>query len=510
MSDIPIMVFDADSARAAARNAAALAAASVVSKGALFLWQLVLTRLLAQGDYGIYGTIGGMLVIAATLPEFGMGLIVLRDVAQRRELAGKALSATLVMQPLLALLAYGGLILAGALLGYEQRIQALLPLAGLSLFVDVLGNMVHNQLLAREQMVIPSLISVGHILLLILLVGGALLGGLGLPGLYGATIMAGSLRALAYWLALLRTGVRTTWPPDRAVMWGLLANGAPLALGAFLGTAYQHADKIITTATIGEQNTALLTVAFVIVHGMIELLSTTVLVAVFPLMSRQHGAGQRDAFNFLVEKIAFLTLVFTVPLGVAIAVLASPLVALLFDPSYTPTTDVLSVLVWYAVVTMVANVFAQVLTIQNRQARLLVIRAGGLALNIGLSLLLLPRIGPAGAAVSSLVAELGVVSMLLRQWDDRGEHLRRLRPRLLKLAVAGLAMFLVMAALRLAGEHVPGYLGGALAVLALALGGAVYAGMAGLLAVTLPEDRAFIRQVVTAMPGASLVARLWR
>lgn len=490
---------DAAAARTAARNATALALASIVSKGALFVWQLVLTRLLTPSGYGIYGTIGGMLAVAATLPEFGMGLIVLRDVAQRRELAGRALSATLVVQPLLAAVAYAALIAAGALLGYEEAIRSLLPLAGLSLFVDLLGNMVHNQLLAREQMVVPSLISIGHILALILLVGAALLGGLGLPGLYGATIAAGALRALAYWLTLLRAGVRTAWPFDRATARLLLINGAPLAVSSFLGMAYQHADKIITTAVIGEENTALLTAAFVIVVGVVELLSTTVLVAVFPLMSRQHGAGERAAFDFLVEKIATFTLVLTAPIGVVTSLLASPLVALLFGPDFTRTTDVLAALIWFGVVTMVANVFAQVMMIQNRQRWLLVIRAGGLALNVVMSLILLPRLGAPGAAVSSVTAEALVLVILAREWDRDGARLARLGPRLIRLGGAALIMAGVVVGARAVSP-----------LLALVAGGGAYLAAVALLRVVTPEDRDFLRQVIAAMPGGGWVARRWR
>ncbi len=510
MTDGTAALLDDTSARRAARNAAALAVASIVAKGALFLWQLVLNRLLTQADYGIYGTIGGMMVIAATLPEFGMGLIVLRDVAQRRELAGKTLSATLAMQPLLAAVAYGGLILAGALLGYDQAIRGLLPLAGLSLFIDTLGNMVHNQLLAREQMVIPSIISVAHIGALIALAGLALLGGLGLWGLYWATIAAGGLRALAYWITLVRAGVRLAWPLDRAVMGGLLINGAPLMVNSFLGTAHMHVDKIITTATIGEANTALLLAAFVVVAGVVELLSTTVLVAVFPMMSRQHGSGQREAFDFLVEKIAFLTLVVTVPIGVVTSALASPLVAVLFSPQYTRTTDVLAVLIWYGVVTMMANVFAQVLMIQNRQLRLLGIRAGGLVFNVLLALFLLPRLGAPGAAISSVVAEVAVTAILLRHWDTTGEHRRRLGPRVLRLAAAGAIMALAMVGIQAAGAEAATPGSPFLPLVALVVGGAVYLAAVGLLSVIAPDDRGFIRQVLVSLPGGSLVARVWR
>ncbi len=498
-----------DASRTAARNAAALAVASIASKGVLFLWQLVLIRFLTQGEYGIYGTLGGMMVVAATLPEFGMGLIVLRDVAQRRELAGKTLAATLVIQPLFGLVAYGGLILAGALLGYSPEIRALLPLAGLSLFVDLLGNMVHNQLLAREQMIVPSIIGVGHILLLVALVAVALFGGLGLPGLYWATIAAGAARALVYWVALVRGGIGTVWPLDRAIVGGLLINGAPLAVNSLMGSAYQHIDKIVTTATIGEANTGLLTAAFVLVAGMVELLNTTVMVAVFPMMSRQHGERDLEAFDFLVGKLAYLTLVVALPIGLAISLLASQVV-LIFGSGYTATTDVLAVLIWYGVITMVGNVFAQVMMIRNQQTRLLFLRAGGLVFNIVLLLILLPRLGTPGAAVSSVVAELVMVLVLMRQWDTDGRWLRGLLPRLSRLLLAAAGMAAVILALR-PSEMATADPQAALRLgLALLGGGLIYVGLvlgAGAIA---PNDRAFIRQVLVSMPGGGLVARVWK
>ncbi|MBN2470297.1 MAG: polysaccharide biosynthesis C-terminal domain-containing protein, partial [Anaerolineae bacterium] len=409
-----------------------------------------------------------------------------------------------------ALLAYGGLILTGVLLGYDESILRLLPLAGLSLFVDLLGNMVHNQLLAREQMIIPSIISVAHIFILIGLVALALLGGMGLPGLYIATIGAGALRALAYWVALARSGVRTVWPLDWQVALGLVINGAPLMVNSFLGTAYQHVDKIVMTATIGQENTAYLLVAFLIVAGMVELLSTTVLVAVFPMMSRQYGAGEHEAFAFLVQKIAFLTLVITVPIAVMVSVWAATLVTLLFSAEYTRTIEIVQVLIWYGVVTMVANVFAQVLMIQNRQTRLLGIRAAGLTLNVILLLALLPRIGPVGAAVGSLLAEFLVVGLLIRQWERRAALLRDVGPRVLRLGLVGAGLAAGMLLVRAAGGVATGAAAVVLAALAGIAGLAVYGAAVWFGGVIAPDDRGFIRQVLVSMPGGGAVARVWK
>ena len=110
----------------------------------------------------------------------------------------------------------------------------------------------------------------------------------------------------------------------------LLINGAPIAMTSFLALAYQHADKLITTALIGTDGTGQLTAGFVIVFGVIELLSTTVLVAVFPLMSRTYGSGQRELFELMLEKLSFFNLMLSLPIAIYTSLLAVPLAAWLF------------------------------------------------------------------------------------------------------------------------------------------------------------------------------------
>ena len=81
--DASVEGFSSATAKRAARNATALALSNVASKGLMFIWQLMLARWLGSGDYGIYGTIGALLSVGAAFPEFGMGLIVIRDIANR-------------------------------------------------------------------------------------------------------------------------------------------------------------------------------------------------------------------------------------------------------------------------------------------------------------------------------------------------------------------------------------------------------------------------------------------
>lgn len=488
-----------EATRRAARNAGALAISTVVAKGLLFVWQLALARWLGAGDYGAYGTIGALLAIGAAIPEFGMGLIVVRDVATRPHDAGRYLGATLVMQPLLAGAAYGALLVAAWLLGYDDMLRALLALAALSLLIDALGNMAYNQLIAFERMAITALISALHVGALVAFGAAALAAGGGLTGLYVAILSANMLRSGALWAVLRQGGVRPAFPLDRAIARGLLINGAPLALSSFLTLAYQHADKVITTALLGTEGTGQLTAAFVITFGVIELLSTTVLVAVFPLMSRTYSSGMRAMFEFMIEKLAFFNLLLSLPVALITSLLAVPLAALLFGADFARTASVLAVLIWYTSAAMISAVFAQALLIENRQRRTLAIRASGLALNVVLNLILLPAIGVAGAAVATLVSELVVLGGLVSSFRFPADWWARVRSHLWRMALAGAGMAAAIIALR--GVH---------PLLAAAVGVPVYLALVLALGAIARDDWDLIYRLVMAMPGGAWIGRWWK
>ncbi|MEW6578860.1 MAG: oligosaccharide flippase family protein [Chloroflexota bacterium] len=497
--DVATGGFTSAVAQRAARNATALALSNIASKGVLFAWQLLLARWLGAEGYGVYGTIGALLAVGAAIPDFGMGLIVIRDVANRPQDANRYLTATLTLQPILAALGYVVLTVAAFLFDYDAELRALLAFAALSLLVDALGNMCHNQLLAIERMVIPAAIATGHVILLVILAGIALAAGAGLWGLYAATLIAGLLRAAVYWAALLRAGARPQFPVDRAVARGLLIAGWPIAVTSFLALAYQHADKLLTTALIGAEGTGQLTAGFVIVFGVIELLSTTVLVAVFPLMSRTYAGGQRRLFEVMLEKLAFFNLTLSLPIAIFTSLLAVPLSAWVFGAEFTRTADVLRILIWYTVVTMIVNVFAKALLVQNRQRRLMIIRAGGLALNVLLLLILLPALDVPGAAVATLIAESAILVAVVRSFTFPADWWGRVINHLWRMALVGVLLAGIVLALRTVHPLVAALVGAPAYVALLLLSGALAR-----------DDWDLIYRLATAMPGGALIGRWWR
>lgn len=486
-------------ARRAARNAAALAVARIVSSGALFLWQLLLGRVLGDTQFGIYSTVGALIGIGAAFTAFGMSLIVIRDVARAPSKAGHYLSSTLFLQTLLAALAYAGLNGAALLLGYGAEIRALVGIAAISLFVDALGTMAYDQLLAQERMASASVVEVGHLLLRIAAALAVLAAGYGLIGVYVVTILMGAGRASALWVMLARTGVRPAFPLDRSLARDLLINSAPLALSAFINMAYTQVDKLMSTSVLTAADTGHFNAAFVIVVGVVELLSTTVIVALYPMMSRAYTPdGDNRTFYFIIEKVAFFTLLLGVAVGLVLSLYAAEVTVPLFGADFRPAADVLRALIWYAALTMIVNVYAQGMMVQNRQRRYVALRTGGFVVKLTANLVLLPRVGVIGAALASVLAEMFVLLIAARQFPPESGWSAAAR-RLVKVAAAALIAGAIM--VLLSGVH---------AVLGIAGGLAAYVAVLLLIGVLAADDWDLLYRLAAAMPGGRLILRYWK
>ena len=486
--------------RRAARNAGVLAVTSLLSKGLLFGWQFVLARWLGDAAFGIYGTVGALAVIATVIGSFGMGLIVMRDVAQQPERAGDYLTATLFMQTVLVAVAFLVMNTAALLLGYSDAVRVFTALTGVGLIIDIYGNMASDQLLAQERMVTTSIVETVHIAARVGLVAAALWAGFGLPGLYLGGLAASALRSGVFWRALARTGVQPTFPLNWKIAMPLLRNSTPLMLAAVLVLIYQQADKLMSTAFLTEASTGYLTIAFVIIVGVIELLNGTVLIATYPLMARYYANGG-EAFGFLVEKLVFFTTLVALPLCLLLSIFSSDIILLLLGEMYLPTAAVLRVLIWYALASMLVNVFARGMMVQNRQQQLLVIRGSGLALNLALNLafLALLDLGLMGLVVASVIAEGAILTAMLLTFRQQGLEMRRLTARLLRPlavgAIAGAVMLLT------APVHF---------MVGMALGGAAYAGLVVFAPVLLADEWDLLYRLVAAMPGGGFVRRWWQ
>jgi O-antigen/teichoic acid export membrane protein len=484
----------------AVQNVGVLVVASIISKGVLFVWQIVLGNWLGVTDYGIYNTVFALIAVAMPVASFSMGLILIREVAKHPERTAQYWSTVLIVQTVLAGVAYAGAVVSAILAGYSDLIIAYTAIASLSVLIDVFGSQGNDLLLAQERMPLASAIEIGHIVLRVGLSVLALAIGWGLLGVYVATIASGLMRTSILWGVHWRDGLRPSFPIDRVLLREMLINSAPLAITAVLTLAYQHADKLMTTAIIGERNTGYLGPAFVINFGVIEVLSTSIIVAIYPMMARYHGDGKNELFGFLVEKVTRFIFILILPITLILSIYADDIVALIFAPEFAPTAGVLRILIWYTCLTVTGNMIAKAFIIQNRQQMVTLIRSFGLALNILLNtIFLLQWRDPRGAAIASVLAEILILVLFIWRFKAKGWQIVRFLQGVLGIVLLGLMAGGIMLIL-----HSLPLLMGAI------VGGIVYVVLLLFTPILQNDDWDLIYRIVTNIPFGHLITRYWQ
>lgn len=489
----------ASDAKRAARNVGALMSASVVSKGLLFVWQIALAKFLGPSELGVFNTIVGLLGIAVVIVGFGTGVIAIREIANKPKKIGQYAATLLFIQTFLAGVGYIGAIVASFALG-DSIISGFTAIAALSLIIDMFGSIGNDLLLAQERMVISSVIDIVHIVLRVALAAAALYIGWGLLGVYLATIFSGIVRSSLFWFIHLRDKLHPVWPLEQEIVIPLVRDAAPIAMAAILSQTYAHADKLMTTGLIGVESTGFLAPAFLIHFGISEMLSTQLMLAMYPMMARYYDADKTETFGFIVEKLARFTLILVLPIALVLTIFASSIILLIFDAAYTPTIGILQIVVWFTLFSVIRAVFSRALLVQNKQTYTLKVLVVSLSLNIVLNTILLLRYrDPRGAAVASVIAEGLTLFLLAWAFHANGFKWRRVIPQTLRILVVGVMAALVMIGAGLIHPLVGILFGGMIYLAGIIFGGALS-----------EDDWDLLYRLVAAMPGGEIIRRYWK
>lgn len=271
--------------------------------------------------------------------------------------------------------------------------------------------------------------------------------------LCGGVLVGGALQALLPCVGLKRAGWRWQWDfsPSPA-----LRQVFVLFLPGMLGAAVMQLNTTISRFLAYSLDDRAVSVLY-LANRLVELPLGVFVVAVstvfFPDMARFAARGEREAFAHRFQQGVRLILAITIPAALGLALLAEPILRTLFeygafraaDVSATATLLVAfaAALPFYGYATMATRVF------HSMQDTRFPVRVAlwNMALNVGLSLLLMQWLGTLGLALANGVASVAQCVFLARELGRRdgalgfGVNWRELG----KIALAGAAMALAVA-----------------------------------------------------------------
>jgi|GEM_PF-1601549 len=234
------------------------------------------------------------------------------------------------------------------------------------------------------------------------------------------------------------------WSPERRSARIILRESVGYGLSSMMSCIYARVDVLMLRVLKGEAAVGLYSAAVRITEAVYSCVSVAVNTAFPRAVAESRTSRVRAAI--LARRALRTSMLFAVPTAVGAAVAGGPILAWVAGPGFAGA-DVLVALLGAVAVPATAAIVVSTfgLGVYGRSRALLVATTVGAAVNAGLNLLLLPRLGLEGAAVTTILAQAAVVFVGLRAAE--GSVVLGLRrttlPWLLPSALMGLGVLLV-------------------------------------------------------------------
>lgn len=385
------------------------AAAQLVALGGVVLLQaaysILVARILGVEDFGRFAFAFSIIQILLIGCDLGLHNTAIRrisaDLKSSPTLFATFFHLKLVVSSLLVLL----VILLSLFLRETREIQIALCLFGLGMFFHSMNAVLNITFQAHGKLYLSSLnqflISLFQLMIgiTLLALGGRLI------SLSFAYLLAALSAFLINWrifqvrIHAIRLQAGEGWKR-------FIRDSLPVGLGTFFNTISARIDVTLLTLLAGSYQAGIYSAAYR-VHFVSTNIPLGVFSAVLPAM--MSFGKDREPVRRLFRKSAGLMVAVSIPLAIALFILAERLIDLLYGELYQLSADNLRILAWSLIPLFVGMAFSHVMLSQATLVKRLPLVAGlGMVINIGANLVLIPRMEGLGAALSTLITELAL------------------------------------------------------------------------------------------------------
>ena len=393
------------------------ATASAGSAVLLLVLLVIAGRWLSIEDYGRFQYALGLATIVETIMDIGLGPVTVRMVA--RDKAGAARLFRNVLGLKLVWVALGLIVLAvvAPILRSDPVVVRVCYLIGVSSAVRSYLLTTRGLLQGLDRFDIEALLVVCDRMLLLVTGAGVLLAGHGIQAL-ALAFVASRVTMLVVVMALVGRFLGPIAPRvDRAAWRELQSAALPLGFFMIALNTYTYIDTVILGVMRSDTEVGWYTASYRVYEGLTY--APSILAAVLTPRLSYLFVSDRQAHGNLLRKVLLAAVALGVVLGGLGALFASPILTTVFGVAYAPGTAPLQILAGGSLFVFSTWILHAAAISTNLDRRLLITTVVGLASNVALNLVLIPRWGISGAAWATVIAEALTVVLLFVQVKRR-------------------------------------------------------------------------------------------
>ena len=371
------------------------------------LW---LARYLGPANFGALNYALALTGLFSFFAAFGLKDIVVRDIVRAPDLAGVILGTSAVLHMIGALTAFLLLMVSiNYLRPNDSMMHGIVAILGgvlLFKFSDLalywFESEIQSKYIVWTQLVV--LVSFSAIKVLLIVNDGSLLS--------FAWVSLAESAALATLLLLVfhaRGFSITKLSFNSARALSLLRDSWPLALSSLAILVYMKTDQIMLGALLGDSEVGIFSAA-VKISEVWYFIPAAVVSSVFPVILK-HKFSERQLYSRQMQHLYdFLTAISLIT-AFLIAIFSEQIIRVLFGDQYMAAAEVLRVHAWAGVFVFIGVARSKWVVAEGLQLLDALFIACAAALNVAGNFYLIPRYGPVGAAVMTVVSQLASVQL---------------------------------------------------------------------------------------------------
>ena len=392
------------------RGFGALAASSLVSQLVGFAALVYVARRTGATNLGAY-TFALLLATYFNLfASLGIDYLATRDLAQGRDSVGSIVGETLVLQGVLSLPLYFGLIALAPLLSTNHEVERLIPIVGLIL-VTTTFTLDWALIALKKSGSVALWRLIGQVVYASLVPLLVIEGRSGIFHYAWLNILGLGVTAMGLmWVFVRLTAIRPHVSTSR-MLWLRLRRSLPFAYSLLMIQIYAGIGSLMLGYLYSTHAVGIYAVASKLPLALIGFANLWLNV-LFPHTAQRLLADARG-FAHDLGRIMTATIVIAAAATVGAFLCAGTLMATLFGASFQAAAVPFALLSGAAALVLVQANFSNVLLAGGTQRYYAVVMTIATAVVVLLNLVLIPPLGTRGAAISTVCGEIGLTALTL-------------------------------------------------------------------------------------------------
>ena len=392
-----------------AKNSILPMATSLLMKLIDLAFALLSLRVLGPTGTGRYGWAITVWLLANTIADFGLGILVTREVSRDRAQANRYLTNTAILRVLLwavSLLPVAALTaIYLAFFDLTPDTVGALALLMIGMLPSSLAASLAFLFNAYEKFEYRIAVDFTTRLLAVALGVVVLVAGYGYVGLATVSIVTNIFTFATFYYLVRTTLFAPRWEPDRALVRWMFFESFPLMLNNLLSSLFFRIDILILKPFKGDAVVGYYQTAYKFIDAL-NFIPSNFTLAIFPVLSRM-AANAKDAMLRAYVLSLKMLLWIAMPITVGTIFIARELIMIFGGDAYLPDSAIaLQALIWFLPFSFINSVTHYVLIALGQQRFLTKAFVVGVTFNVIANLIAIPPLSYVGASLVTVFSEM--------------------------------------------------------------------------------------------------------